>query len=608
LAVLLLLMGLPAGGASFATQMLVPIGGGYSEETLQGFARVVLEHATGDQARIIVLPISYGDDPAIREENIEQALVRTGEVEAACDAVVAGYGYSDCTAELVLFFDENDAENPAVVAAIENPEVDGAFILGGDQTIAMRITASSPAEAAMEDAYARGVVFGGTSAGAAVESLTMLAGYTASGWPYNAFERNQIDIWWANDGDDLRGLTFGSDEIVFDQHFYERGRMTRLYNVVAQSDEQFGGASRLGVGVDYATGILLGGGAVLAGVVGDSSATIIDGESLGATFAWVGANQTLSARNVLTHVMAQHDTVSYDVPARDIVVDGAPLAPDFPTGWQAGLLAAPGSATLILGGDIAMDFGGPAATAFVDAVAAGGSTGPVWVIAGGTAKPSQARKLASGYARGLGDAGLDALGIDVETIAIGTKQWERFAVSELAGASGVVFTGGDQALLAGMLADATFQSALAAALANAPVIMADGALTAAMGDWYVTDPDPTADNYQEAGIADFQTGNVTIAQGLGILPGAAFEPLVTYDQRWGRLYSLTMAHPETIAFGISELTALVLGPDGATVAGERSVVALDGRAATYLAGDNGAFSAFNVVSDVFAPGDAVSAE
>ena len=134
-------------------------------------------------------------------------------------------------------------------AAFNDPETDGAFILGGDQDIAMEVLAESPAEAAMASAFDRGVVFGGTSAGAAVESKSMIAGFTGSNGPEDGFAQGSVDVWWANGPDSARrGLIFGSQNIIYDQHFYQRGRFARLLNVVAASDDQFG-VSRLGVGV-----------------------------------------------------------------------------------------------------------------------------------------------------------------------------------------------------------------------------------------------------------------------------------------------------------------------------------------------------------------------
>ena len=87
----------------------------------------------------------------------------------------------------------------------------------------------------------------------------------------------------------------------------------------------------------------------------------------------------------------------------------------------------------------------------------------------------------------------------------------------------------------------------------------------------------------------------------------AFEPLLTWDQKWGRIYALTMLRPNTIAVGLSEITAIKLQANSARLLGERSAVVLDGRGATYANGENGAFSAFNVVLDTYANGEVLAA-
>lgn len=192
---LLLAMLFPALGSATGERMLVPIGGGYTEESLQGYSRVVIEHADGSVVLILVVPSSYGDDPDDREENIELAGERTQQVEDACNAVVSKYaGFTHCEAEQLLLFDRNDAMNPENSELFEDEATDGAYILGGDQGIAMEVLANSPTETVMEAAYNDGVVFGGTSAGAAVELRDMLNGYTDPGWPYNALERDKIII------------------------------------------------------------------------------------------------------------------------------------------------------------------------------------------------------------------------------------------------------------------------------------------------------------------------------------------------------------------------------------------------------------------------------
>jgi cyanophycinase-like exopeptidase len=256
---------------------------------------------------------------------------------------------------------------------------------------------------------------------------------------------------------------------------------------------------------------------------------------------------------------------------------------------------------LVLGGDLSLDFEGPAMQDFANRVRAQ-RPGQVLVVAAGTESGEASQELANEYAAAI-DAALPAQ-YPVKTIAYGTWTWNPLMLIELVRSSAVVFVGGDQSLMAEPMSDIRFRTFVQFATRAVPLVMTDSAMTAVMGDWYVTDPDP-GDEYQDEGIEDFKVDGVTIAAGLGIVDGAAFEPLVTYDQRWGRLYNLTAAHPDTIVFGISEITSLVLTNRTATVAGERSVIALDGRAGSYLTGGNGALTALNVLMNLYAPGDTV---
>lgn len=579
------------------TRALVPIGGGYAEETLQGFSQVVAENATGETVDLYVVPSSYGDDPDDREENIVLAQERTDQLEAACNLVVE----LPCEATLLILFDRADAENPENSDALYDEEADGVFILGGDQTIAMEVLFETPAEDALTAAYERGVIVGGTSAGAAVESTNMIAGYTGPGWPYNALERPMVIIWWENDDTTLRGLIFGSDEIIWDQHFYQRGRFTRLLNITAQSDEQFDGASKLGVGVDVDTAITLTNETLLENVFGTTSATILDGETANTTFAWVGERETLSARNVRSHIMAAGDRFSYDVPTRSPQIDGVNL-PLNAQSWSGDLLRAPGRATLMLGGDLSYDWQGPAMADFLARVK---SNRPIVLVsADGDAGIGQ--ELVDEYADGLSEAGWTG---EVRTLVYGDEsQWNGPAQQKLAGAGGVIIVADDPSRLGPALSDNRFRTLVDHALKTAPVVLTDRYMTAAMGDWYVANENPVGGDYQELSSSSFTVGALDIQAGLGIVAGTAFHPQHTDWQHWGRIYSLTMTHPDTIAFGISEMTAIVLDRKAdAHLVGERSAIALDGRAATYAVGDNGAFTAFNVMLDAFAPGDTLVA-
>jgi cyanophycinase-like exopeptidase len=142
-----------------------------------------------------------------------------------------------------------------------------------------------------------------------------------------------------------------------------------------------------------------------------------------------------------------------------------------------------------------------------------------------------------------------------------------------------------------------------AAVDGAPVVMTDHAMTAAMGSWYSAMPELTTKTLQTQAVDSFRTGAVKVRAGLGIVPGAAFEPRLTADYRWGRLYGLARAHPNTIVFGVCQDTGIALDGSSATLAGDLSAVSLDARSATFAAGGNGALAAFNVLLNAYAPGD-----
>lgn len=598
---------LPAAAVEPANA-LVPIGAGYSETTLEGFAQTVIDHATGDTVQILVVTSAYGDSLKERDANIVLAQQRTDQIEVACDAVVTTAFPDGCDAILLHLFDYGETHDPAPSQLFHDAETDGAYILGGDQDLAMHLLADSPAEAAMEDAASRGVVFGGNSAGAAVESTNMIADYTATGWPYNALERDKIVVWWADPNDTPdpteRGLSFGSQRSVIEQHLYARGRLTRLLNVVAQSDDRFGGNSLLGIGADEDTGITITNDSSASGAFGATSVAVVDFEGAAATHGWVGPDETLSARNVLLHVLAP-GAASYDMVNRTAELNAADVPYVAQPPWEASLLAAPGPGTLMLGGDLLDD---PSSPVFGEIAARARATDShrILVVTAGYRNVGQGSSSGNDYAKALANAGWKESADKVEVITYGPNgTGGALPASRLNGAAAVIFAGGDQAKIGAALADSAFTSFVRAAVVQAPLVVTDRAMTAVMGDRYVANPNPTDANVESEAADAFLAGDAVFANGLGIVSGVTFEPRLTLDQRWGRLVATTREDPSTIALGISERTALVLTGAAATVSGERSVVALDGRAATYQTGSNGAFTALNTVLDLFAPGETV---
>jgi cyanophycinase-like exopeptidase len=545
---------------------------------------------------ILVIPAAYGRKPSIRE-NYELAKTRTRTVRKDCTKAVAGSGLT-CMVRLVRTFTRGDAKRPNLVARIEDPQLDGLYFLGGNQVYAMNILAGSPAEDAMADAYARGVVVGGTSAGDMVESATMIAGYNPGFDAPTGMQEGAPKIWWSNDvHHQQRGLSFGSKAGVFDSHFYERGRLPRLLNVTAQSAERFGGAGLLGFGFDYGTGARVEDDRLLTGTFGSSSLAVVDLGTAGATHSWAGAERTLSERDALTHIVAPGDGVTFDLASRIAKVDGAPVRYRSPGPWPNGVLRAPGAGTLMLAGDLSRPRPSAATTRFVQLANASGRSRIV-VLTAAYAEEGSARRDAARYLANLRDAGWTG---DLQRVL-----YPQNPLPSLTGVAGVLLAGGDASLL-GTSLDPRLKAFVADALRSAPVVLTDQAMTQAFGGAYAANPNVPPSGIDAAAIHRFRAANARVRTGLGYLPGAMFVARLGEDERWGQLYGLTIERPGLLAFGIDEGTAIELPRGGpAVVVGQLSVVTVDGRSATAMVGSNGAFTDLNALLDTFAPGDRVA--
>ena len=108
------------------------------------------------------------------------------------------------------------------------------------------VVANSPFEAALADAQAAGAVTSGNSAGAAVESADMIAGSPAATGPNRASRRIGRRLVVHGAERRKRGLIFGLQDVLLDQHVFQRGRIARLINASF-------GEHELGIGVDANT-------------------------------------------------------------------------------------------------------------------------------------------------------------------------------------------------------------------------------------------------------------------------------------------------------------------------------------------------------------------
>jgi hypothetical protein len=153
--------------------MYIPVGSGYSAETLQRFARAAVERDTNGIVDVLVIPITFATDAlnitnGERQQNLTLADTRRGQVESACNAVK--FPTQTCRAVLAPVLVRADAylqSNLDLFAA----DMDGMYILGGDQTIAMQVVANTPFEEQMANAFNAGAVVGGIVRGRRLSRL-----------------------------------------------------------------------------------------------------------------------------------------------------------------------------------------------------------------------------------------------------------------------------------------------------------------------------------------------------------------------------------------------------------------------------------------------------
>lgn len=588
----------PAAASSGAT--LVPIGAGYEADTLAFFAeQAVLRDLDGTVA-LRVLPITYASDPfnispTERAQNLALANSRAAELEAACSTVAVPP--TVCEALVVDIQVRSDAEDPVLAGQI-TPDLDGVFILGGDQTIAMQVTANTLLEDALEAAYLAGVPLGGTSAGTAVQSRYMIAGYIGDNSAWDALKFGAIELWYGDLATAQRGLQFGLDDAVLEQHVLERGRLARLL----QAAEQLPG-QHVGIGVDWGTGSRLTDGSGLEETTGAYAAVVVDEETYlsAAGAVYTGSLQILSIHDVGLHVLPP-GPYTYDLSARIPSMEGSAQTAPSLDGRDSGIgYPAPGAGPLYLAGDLAVDPLGPVTQEF--AAAAASSAQPTVVFALGYASDSAALQAASTWANRLGNLGVG----NVQTAALTSNADLGAIAAQLASAGAMFLVGNNQQVLAGqipdMLAAGIDQVLLQRWQAGAPLLF-DNAAAAAAGEWMSAEPTPV--DYEVEASESFIAGHVSIAPGLAIVPGAVIEPRFLYDYLYGRLVSHGRAHPEAVGVGIERGTAVRITPAEIRVLGEMAVMLVDPRLATFWGvGDNGVIAAAWILLDTYASGETI---
>jgi cyanophycinase len=156
-------------------------------------------------------------------------------------------------------------------------------------------------------------------------------------------------------------------------------------------------------------------------------------------------------------------------------------------------------------------------------------------------------------------------------------------------ATGIWFSGGDQALVTAALGGTPVQRAMLRRFREGAVVGGTSAGAAIMSDSMITGnqtpPGDTTGYYGDEYPA-IARHRVEIVPGLGFLPQAIVDQHFIRRERHNRLLSAVLERPSLLGVGIDESTALEVGPDGRwRVLGKSSVLIYDARRAQVTEGN-----------------------
>jgi cyanophycinase len=267
---------------------LIPIGGALDLDRASVVWRTFVDRAGGRAGRFVIIPTA-------------SALPDTAQryVEALRAAGVRKHPIG------LPLRTRAEAHDRSAVAAIK--KATGVFITGGNQVRLTATLGGTPVLEALLEAYQRGAVIAGSSAGAACMSAVMIAFGRDGAMPRQGMAQF------------APGLGFTS-RVIVDQHFRQRDRLGRLLFAVAQQP------GTIGLGVDENTAAIIEDDRFIT-VIGQHAVTIVDGADLTATdVAEVAGAGPIGMCDARVHVLTHGGTFELDrrmaaLPAKALKVD-----------------------------------------------------------------------------------------------------------------------------------------------------------------------------------------------------------------------------------------------------------------------------------------------
>jgi cyanophycinase len=252
---------------------LLVIGGAEDKFNERRILKKFLGLAGGDKAEVLIIPVA-SDFPEFASDIYTQAFRNLG---VANPRVLRAVSRQD-----VFHADPEELLNG----------VTGVFITGGDQMRLVSLLGGTKfADKLRQRVRETDLVLAGTSAGAAGMSTSMIVRGESTSHPH----KNSVRL--------SPGLGFLKN-IIIDQHFTERGRISRLITAVSYNPYN------LGIGIDENTAIILNSQGTME-VYGAGSVTVVDGSQITYNeIAEVDEFQPFSVCGVQLHVL--RDGLMYD--------------------------------------------------------------------------------------------------------------------------------------------------------------------------------------------------------------------------------------------------------------------------------------------------------
>ncbi|BAY22618.1 cyanophycinase [Calothrix sp. NIES-2100] len=198
---------------------------------------------------------------------------------------------------------------------------------------------------------------------------------------------------------------------------------------------------------------------------------------------------------------------------------------------------------------------------------AGGTKAHIVIMTAATELP---REVGENYIRVFERLGAEKVRIvDTETREDATSSTALEAIND---ATGIFFTGGDQARITSILKDTQIDEAIHKRFAEGVVVAGTSAGAAVMPDTMIIEGDSETNPRIEI---------VDIGPGMGFLPGVIIDQHFSQRGRLGRLISALLQEPADLGFGIDENTAMVVTDNQIEVVGEGAVTIVDESDATH---------------------------